>query len=56
MDIEALDAMEDQNDKMNWFVNEFGVNIDIPAFYVQDAKVVPHDPSYCLMVVSYVIP
>lgn len=34
LNIEALDAMVNQDDKMNWFVNEFGVNIDIPAFYV----------------------
>lgn len=34
LNIEDLDAMESQNDKMNWFVNEFGVNMDIPSFYV----------------------
>jgi len=30
--------------------------MEIPAFYIQDAKVFPQDQSYTLMVVNYVLP
>ena len=38
------------------FCEQYGVDMQIPAFYVQAAKIFPQDPPYCVQVVNYVLP
>jgi hypothetical protein len=38
------------------FIKKFGITVDLPALYVQDAKFSKSDPSYCLQLVNYVLP
>lgn len=37
-------------------MNNFGVTIEIPTIYVQDAKFYKKDPRYCLKLISYITP
>lgn len=37
-------------------MKKYGVEVELPAFYIQDAKLYPQNIKYCLKVVKYVIP
>ena len=37
-------------------MDHYGVNMEIPAFYMLDAKAYPGDPAYCVQIVRYVLP
>ena len=45
-----------QKKNMKTFVDQYGVSMEIPAFYIQAAKIFPADERYCLQVVNYVLP
>ena len=45
-----------QKKNMATFVDQYGVSMEIPAFYIQAAKIFPADERYCLQVVNYVLP
>ena len=38
------------------FLDEYGISMQIPAFYIQDAKIFPSDPKFSVQVVNYVLP
>lgn len=38
------------------FLDEYGITMQIPAFYIQDAKIFPSDPRFSVQVVNYVLP
>jgi hypothetical protein len=38
------------------FVDSYGVNIEFPAFYSDDAKLVPHMPGYLVSSGFHIIP
>ena len=33
---------------MRSYVENYGISIDVPGFYIQDAKFYPNDPKYCV--------
>lgn len=52
----SLEAGAGQKKNMDAFVNNYGVSMEIPAFYIQAAKIFPAEPRYCVQVVNYVLP
>ena len=58
---EKLEAEFDpgaKNQEMNKriFVNKYGVEIDLPSYYVLDAKIYPVNIDYCIKVVKHSLP
>lgn len=49
---------KDKNQSYNKaiFRKKYGVELELPAFYIQDAKLYPKNIKYCLKVVKYAIP
>ena len=41
---------------MKTFVNNYGIKIDIPGFYIQCAKFFPTNPQYCVQIIRYKTP
>ena len=38
------------------FIKNYGVSMEIPAFYYNDAKFVPHFKDYCVTMSQHIIP
>ena len=55
MDIKKV-TNTDYKTKMEHYMNNYGVSIDIPGFYIQCAKFYPQNPEYCVQIIKYVIP
>ena len=54
LEFDAIGKEQKKNKKV--FIRKYGVEVLLPAFYIQDAKLYPKNISYCLKVVKYAIP
>jgi hypothetical protein len=45
---------QDMNKRI--FIKKYGVKIDVPSYYVLDAKIYPGDGNYSLKVIKYSMP
>lgn len=64
MDDELADAMmqgfkeggTDHHSNMRTYINNFGVSVKVPGFYIYDALMCPQDHNMILQVIKYSIP
>jgi hypothetical protein len=52
---EEADAVDFTEIKTS-FLENYGVSVDLPGFYIQDSKMWPGDPDFCIQVIRYSIP
>ena len=45
-----------ENDLRKIYIENYGVKMEFPAYYIQDAKFVPHEPDLIVQMAQHIIP
>ena len=45
-----------ENDLRKIYIENYGVKMEFPAYYIQDAKFVPHKPDLIVQMAQHIIP